>query len=399
MSEIRFKVLKKWCTEILKGLEYLHCQSPHPIVHRDLKCDNIFINSHKGNIIIGDLGFASVLSNEFKGSVLGTPEYMAPEIFEEHYDISVDIYSFGMCVLEMATNLSPYHECRANPYQIYKKVLVFLCSSQKGSSPVPLGELRTKNFGASSKSASALPTSDRLVPTCSTTSTLPCDSRFLKPSDIDMQVIKLTPEIRKAVSSPMNDVSSFQCPPNTLQKDDESNKSLMRIPKLEQKLRTEIKEGTIPGSMTQLELSRADVDLDLEHHLPPMPRKLSKSLKNLDFHEQAGEEECRARKEVDQASNVEPKSKKSIRVEVRKKNERNFVIDDLQIEFRGDELHLYNDKDEIDHVPIDSLKVSTIQDISKNILDRLPIDTLDHDDQFLLESKLGKVLPHVKVAL
>jgi WNK lysine deficient protein kinase len=85
ISDLKFKVFKRWCIEILKGLEYLHSQKPDPIVHRDLKCDNIFINSHKGNIMIGDLGYASILSNHSKGSVLGTPEYMAPEVLEEHY--------------------------------------------------------------------------------------------------------------------------------------------------------------------------------------------------------------------------------------------------------------------------------------------------------------------------
>jgi WNK lysine deficient protein kinase len=91
-------------------------------VHRDLKCDNIFINSHKGHIMIGDLGYASILSNHVTGSVLGTPEYMAPEIFQGEYDISIDIYSFGMCVLEMSTHLSPFYDCKGNPYQVYMKV-------------------------------------------------------------------------------------------------------------------------------------------------------------------------------------------------------------------------------------------------------------------------------------
>lgn len=211
-----------------------------------------------------------------------------------------------------------------------------------------------------------------------------------------MLVIKLTPEMRKAVSSPMNEVGSFQCPLHQFTKDDESNKSGLRIPKPEAKPLLEVKEATNSASMANLDISVSKVDLDMDHHLTPIPRKLSKSLKNYDMHEERLEEECRVRKENDQASLFEPKSKKSIRVDVKKKNERNFVIDDLQIEFRGDELHLYNDKDEIDHVPIDSLKVSTIQDISKNIMDRLPIDTLDHDDQFLLESKLGSSPSHPK---
>lgn len=51
----------------------------------------------------------------------GTPEFMAPEMYEEDYDELVDIYSFGMCVLEMLTSEYPYSEC-SNPAQIYKKV-------------------------------------------------------------------------------------------------------------------------------------------------------------------------------------------------------------------------------------------------------------------------------------
>lgn len=54
-------------------------------------------------------------------SFTGTPEFMAPELYEEEYNELVDIYSFGMCLLEMVTFEYPYNECR-NPAQIYKKV-------------------------------------------------------------------------------------------------------------------------------------------------------------------------------------------------------------------------------------------------------------------------------------
>ena len=46
---------------------------------------------------------------------------MAPEVYDEHYDESVDVYAFGMCMLEMATSEYPYSEC-SGPAQIYKKV-------------------------------------------------------------------------------------------------------------------------------------------------------------------------------------------------------------------------------------------------------------------------------------
>lgn len=46
---------------------------------------------------------------------------MAPEMYDEKYDEAVDIYAFGMCILEMATSEYPYSECQ-NAAQIYRKV-------------------------------------------------------------------------------------------------------------------------------------------------------------------------------------------------------------------------------------------------------------------------------------
>jgi len=51
----------------------------------------------------------------------GTPEFMAPELYDESYDELVDIYSFGMCLLEIFALEYPYSEC-TNPAQIFKKV-------------------------------------------------------------------------------------------------------------------------------------------------------------------------------------------------------------------------------------------------------------------------------------
>ncbi|XP_050632768.1 serine/threonine-protein kinase WNK3 isoform X2 [Macaca thibetana thibetana] len=114
------KVLRSWCRQILKGLQFLHTRTP-PIIHRDLKCDNIFITGPTGSVKIGDLGLATLMRTSFAKSVIGTPEFMAPEMYEEHYDESVDVYAFGMCMLEMATSEYPYSECQ-NAAQIYRKV-------------------------------------------------------------------------------------------------------------------------------------------------------------------------------------------------------------------------------------------------------------------------------------
>ncbi len=140
-KKVNTRVLKSWCRQILKGLHFLHTRSP-PVIHRDLKCDNIFITGPTGSVKIGDLGLATLKNKSFAKSVIGefqkiqkqnleeynkfffsgTPEFMAPEMYDEMYDESVDVYAFGMCMLEMATSEYPYTEC-TGPAQIYKRVV------------------------------------------------------------------------------------------------------------------------------------------------------------------------------------------------------------------------------------------------------------------------------------
>ncbi|GAB2266639.1 hypothetical protein Dimus_001633 [Dionaea muscipula] len=120
-KSVNIRAIKHWCRQILYGLLYLHSLEP-PVIHRDLKCDNIFVNGNQGEVKIGDLGLAAILRKTYAAHCVGTPEFMAPEVFAEEYNELVDIYSFGMCVLEMVTLEYPYSEC-TNPAQIYKKVM------------------------------------------------------------------------------------------------------------------------------------------------------------------------------------------------------------------------------------------------------------------------------------
>ncbi|XP_022878813.1 probable serine/threonine-protein kinase WNK9 isoform X2 [Olea europaea var. sylvestris] len=120
-KRVNIRAVKHWCRQILQGLLYLHSHDP-PIIHRDLKCDNIFINGNHGEVKIGDLGLAAILRKSHAVHCVGTPEFMAPEVYAEEYNELVDIYSFGMCVLEMVTFEYPYSEC-IHPAQIYKKVV------------------------------------------------------------------------------------------------------------------------------------------------------------------------------------------------------------------------------------------------------------------------------------
>ncbi|MCI4389702.1 hypothetical protein PGIGA_G00101600 [Pangasianodon gigas] len=96
------KAWKRWCTQILSALSYLHSCDP-PIIHGNLTCDTIFIQ-HNGLIKIGSVAPDTINNHvktcreEQKSLHFFAPEYGAVA----NVTTAVDIYSFGMCALEMA---------------------------------------------------------------------------------------------------------------------------------------------------------------------------------------------------------------------------------------------------------------------------------------------------------
>ena len=98
--------------ETLKGLEFLH--SNHSI-HRDLKCDNIFI-SFEGSVKIGDFGLSAQLTRERsdRETFAGSPLWMAPEILGgEVYGVASDVWSLGVTCYEIAVGRNPYIACKS----------------------------------------------------------------------------------------------------------------------------------------------------------------------------------------------------------------------------------------------------------------------------------------------
>ena len=118
----RLRLVKLWCQEILKGLQYLHEYKP-PIIHRDIKCENIFINKNTGEVKIGDLGLSIILKDtEYAEQFCGTIEYCSPEVYKKKYGVKSDIYSFGMSMIEMITGEKPYSECKGQIMVVCNKV-------------------------------------------------------------------------------------------------------------------------------------------------------------------------------------------------------------------------------------------------------------------------------------
>lgn len=84
--------------DIASGLE--HCKSMN-VIHRDIKDDNIFVDSN-GNFKIGDFGVANMYTATRASTRVGTPYYMAPEVQNgSEYTANVDVYSLGIVLYKM----------------------------------------------------------------------------------------------------------------------------------------------------------------------------------------------------------------------------------------------------------------------------------------------------------
>ncbi|XP_066272212.1 nuclear receptor-binding protein-like isoform X1 [Branchiostoma lanceolatum] len=101
-KSMNLKAWKRWCTQILSALSYLHSCDP-PIIHGNLNCDTIFIQ-HNGLIKIGSVA-PDAIHNHVKTyrEEQRHMHFIAPEYGgKASVNTAVDIYSFGVCALEMA---------------------------------------------------------------------------------------------------------------------------------------------------------------------------------------------------------------------------------------------------------------------------------------------------------
>lgn len=112
--------------KVAKALEYSH---KHGIIHRDIKPANIMISGPEKEVKVVDFGLSKTVYSDNNsisrfGDIIGTPVYLAPELWETSKNVSFksDIYAMGVLLYECLTGKYPYEG--KNNHEVYRSILL-----------------------------------------------------------------------------------------------------------------------------------------------------------------------------------------------------------------------------------------------------------------------------------
>ncbi len=124
------------------ALDYAHA---HGVIHRDLKPANFLLHAD-GRLVLADFGIARIIEESTTtattltrtGAIVGTPDYMAPEMARgETIDYRVDIYELGIVLFQMLSGHVPFSG--STPYAVaIKHIQDPLPSLQRGNPAIPV---------------------------------------------------------------------------------------------------------------------------------------------------------------------------------------------------------------------------------------------------------------------
>ena len=122
MSETNAALLM---STVIKAL--MHCHSNN-IIHRDIKLENIMFNSENvddySDIVLIDFGLATRTNNSLGllNTVVGSPYFTAPEVFEGKYGKECDVWSCGVVLYVLLSGCYPYNA--DTPSLIFDKIQI-----------------------------------------------------------------------------------------------------------------------------------------------------------------------------------------------------------------------------------------------------------------------------------
>uniref|UniRef100_A0A0K0CU66 Protein kinase domain-containing protein n=1 Tax=Angiostrongylus cantonensis TaxID=6313 RepID=A0A0K0CU66_ANGCA len=95
--------------QIISAVKYMHREG---VLHRDISCGNVLISrifsSEKISVKLCDFGLATHLrKGETACTVVGTPGYIAPQVFKQEYDQTADVFSLGGVLYTILTGTDP----------------------------------------------------------------------------------------------------------------------------------------------------------------------------------------------------------------------------------------------------------------------------------------------------
>lgn len=112
---LSYRLKIKMALDIAKGMACLHSAYP-PVVHRDLRPQNVFVQSVEEsspiNLKVGDFGLAQQAFSTDLKQFLGSFFWLAPEVLagDSAYSVKSDVYSYAMIVWELLTRQTPFSE-------------------------------------------------------------------------------------------------------------------------------------------------------------------------------------------------------------------------------------------------------------------------------------------------